>query len=109
MYNWNSIKKVRIAAYIILVTNLGLGLFLVNGRSKSIIHHERTDGKVGYIHAKRGVKLRQEANANSNSILSIGNAESVIILNDTSIVNKGWVQIKYNDSIGWIWKDYLNK
>jgi uncharacterized protein YgiM (DUF1202 family) len=109
MYNWNSIKKVRIAAYIILATNVGLGLFFVNSKSKSTIHHGHTDGKIGYIHAKRGVKLRQEANANSNFILSIGNGESVVILNDTSILNKGWVQIKYNDSIGWIWKDYLSK
>lgn len=109
MYNWNSIKKVRIAAYIILATNIGLGLFLFNAEYNSSIHHEHADGKIGYIHAKRGVKLRHEANAYSNSILSIGNGESVTILNDTSIINKGWVEVKYYDSVGWIWKDYLSK
>ena len=89
--------------------NLGLGLFLVYSKSKSTIHHEHIDGKVGYIHAKRGVKLRQDADANSNSLVSIGNGEPVQILNDTSIVHKGWIQIKYNSSIGWVWGDYLSK
>lgn len=109
MYNWSSIKKIRWAAYIILAINLGLGSFLLIIKSKSIIHHKHIDGKVGYIHAKRGVKLRQEPRADSNPISNISNGESVTILNDTSTVNEGWVQIKYRSNTGWVWGDYLSK
>lgn len=109
MYSWNSIKRVRIAAYIILATNIGLGLFLINAKSKGAIYRKQENGKVGYIHAKRGVKLRRTAAANSSSIVSIGNGEPVEILNDTSTMHKGWVEIKYNSTIGWIWRDYLSK
>ncbi|WPU94316.1 SH3 domain-containing protein [Mucilaginibacter sabulilitoris] len=109
MYNWSSIKKIRWIAYTILAINLGLGLFLISGKAKNIIYHKYVDGRVGYIHAKRGVKLRQEPRADSNPISNIGNGESVTILNDTSTVNEGWVQIKYRRSTGWVWGDYLSK
>ncbi|MBB6130146.1 SH3 domain-containing protein [Mucilaginibacter lappiensis] len=109
MYNWNSIKKIRITAYIILAVNVGLGLFLVYSECKSTIHHEHIDGQAGYIHAKRRVKLRRDPDANSNSLVSIGNGEPVQILNDTSTVHKGWIQINYNGNIGWVWGDYIGK
>jgi uncharacterized protein YgiM (DUF1202 family) len=107
MYDWNSIKKTRRIAYLFLINNTGLGLLLFDKKSKSSPHNKQTDGKVGHIYAKRGVKLRNEPNANSNSISSIGNGEPVIILNDTSTTFKGWVEVSYNGSTGWIWGDYL--
>jgi len=102
-YNWDSIKKIHRISIFLIIVNIAFGYFLYTNKNHSTTLYSQTTGRVGYISAKRGVNLRAGPNATSNLVTTIANGEQVTILNDTTSVSKGWVEINYYGNHGWIW------
>lgn len=110
MRDWGKIKRVRRFGYLLLLINVILGIVLsINSINRRQQQLSATQGAIGYIIAKRGVNLRQLADASSVSITTIAVGEPVTILTDSSKTDKGWVKVNYNGNEGWIWGSYIKR
>ena len=60
--------------------------------------------KIGIVSAKSGLKLRKTPNG--NAILNIPFKQKVEIIDSNQ--NSEWIRVSYNNSVGYVKKDYLN-
>lgn len=104
MVNWKNIKKYRkIKNWLNFLILILLGIHFSIFYYKRLVKDEISNMKKT-ITAKSGLKLREAPNG--KAVLTIPFNHQVQIIDSNN--NYDWIRVSYNNSVGYVKKDYLN-
>lgn len=119
MVDWDSLKSLRTHRNIMTFVVIGLlGIMIYNfvkkGSNKS--RSSNQSSVVGTIvNSKSGLNIREEANKNSKTLVSVPYKESIIILdkNGSKDYINGqygvWYKVEYQGTIGYAWSILISE